>query len=136
MQCAVATTIDASAASVWAALTGAAAFPSWNSTVSSIDGTIALGEKLKIKVPVAPHQAFDAKVIVFEPSTRLVWQGGFFPMFQGTRTWTLSETNGRTEFSMVEVFRGAMVPMIKGSLPDLGPVFEQYAAERKSACEA
>jgi hypothetical protein len=37
---------------------------------------------------------------------------------------------------MVEVFRGLMLPMIKGSLPDFGPPFEQYAADLKREAEA
>ena len=136
MQCAVRATIAAPASAVWARLTDAAAFPEWNSTVDSLEGTIALGEKLKIKVPVAPDRTFNAKVVAFEPQRRMVWQDGFFPMFQGTRTWTLSEQSGATQFEMVEVFRGAMLPMIKGSMPDFGPVFEQVARDLKAACES
>jgi hypothetical protein len=37
---------------------------------------------------------------------------------------------------MTEVFAGLMLPMIKGSLPDFGPIFEQYAADLKKAAEA
>ena len=36
---------------------------------------------------------------------------------------------------MVEVFSGVMLPMIKGSLPDFGPVFERYALDLKKAAE-
>jgi hypothetical protein len=36
---------------------------------------------------------------------------------------------------MVEHFRGAMLPMSKGSLPDFAPVFDRYAADLKKACE-
>jgi hypothetical protein len=31
--------------------------------------------------------------------------------------------------------RGLMLPMIKGSLPDFGPIFDRYAADLKRACE-
>jgi hypothetical protein len=58
-------------------------------------------------------------------------------MFQGTRTFTLTpEGDGATRFAMVEVFRGLMLPMIKGSLPDFGPPFEQYAADLKREAES
>jgi hypothetical protein len=40
-----------------------------------------------------------------------------------------------TGFEMEEVFRGVMLPMIKRSLPDFGPVFDRFAADLKKACE-
>jgi hypothetical protein len=66
----------------------------------------------------------------------MVWQDGFFPMFQGTRTFFLSEQGGGvTRFEMEEVFRGLLLPMIKRSLPDFGPVFDRFAADLKKVCE-
>lgn len=133
---AVATSIAAPAAAIWARLTDAKNFPSWNTTVTSIDGTIALGNKLAIRVPIAPGRVFSPKVVELVPDARMVWRDGFAPMFQGTRTFTLTpRTEGGTDFAMVEEFRGVMLPMIKGSLPDFRPVFEQYAADLKKACE-
>jgi hypothetical protein len=65
----------------------------------------------------------------------MVWSDGFAPMFRGVRTYTLTENaDGTTGFSMREVFSGLMLPMIRGSLPDFGPPFEQFAADLK--CEA
>lgn len=63
-----------------------------------------------------------------------MWRDGFYPMFQGTRTFTLTPRGASTDFAMVEVFRGLMLPMIKGSLPDFGPVFDRYAADLAAAC--
>lgn len=128
--------IAAPAAAVWARLTDARAFPSWNSTVQSIEGEIARGNKLSIQVPIAPGRKFTPTVAEFEPERRMIWRDGFFPMFIGTRTFTLRPQGSTTEFEMEEVFRGAMLPMIKGSLPDFGPVFDRYAADLKRACEA
>jgi hypothetical protein len=122
---------------IWAKLTDAAGFPTWNSTVSRIDGRIAQGEKLAIQVPVAPGRTFKPKVSVFEPQAKMVWSDGMAPMFQGARTFTLTpEGEGKTRFAMSERFAGLMLPMIKGSLPDFVPVFEQYANDLKRACEA
>ena len=36
---------------------------------------------------------------------------------------------------MEEVFSGLMLPMIKGSLPDFGPSFEQWVADLKAEAE-
>lgn len=132
---AVTTTIAAPPEAIWSRLTDAAGFSKWNSTVESIEGTIAVGQKLTIRVPVAPGRAFTPKVVELVAGERMVWSDGFYPMFQGTRTFTLTPRGGQTDFEMVEVFRGLMLPMIKGSLPDFGPVFDRYAADLKAACE-
>jgi len=136
MECGVAIDIAAKPEKIWALLTTAADFPRWNSTVTSIEGRIALGEKIRVRVPLAPKRVFKLQVSAFEPGKRMVWQDGAPPMFKGVRTFALSpRANGSIEFSMVEVFSGLMLPMIAGSLPDFGPAFEQYAADLKRAAE-
>jgi hypothetical protein len=136
MVCGVSINIRASRDKIWSLLTDAAAFPRWNSTVSSIEGQIALGHKIKLRVPIAPKRVFKLKVSDFAPGERMVWSDGAAPMFRGVRTFTLTPgTSGTTDFSMVEVFSGLMLPMIAGSLPDFAPSFEQYAADLKRAAE-
>jgi uncharacterized protein YndB with AHSA1/START domain len=136
MECSIAITIQAKPEQVWALLTDAARFPAWNSTVTSIDGTIAKGERLALRVPAAPKRVFKPKVVELEASTRMVWKDGFAPMFTGVRTYTLSpRADGTTEFAMTEVLSGLMLPLAKGSLPDFGPTFETYAADLKRAAE-
>jgi uncharacterized protein YndB with AHSA1/START domain len=135
MQCGVTIDIAAPPEKIWALLTDAAGFPTWNSTVTSIEGRIALGEKIKLKVPISTR-VFSLKVTELEANKRMVWADGFAPMFRGVRTYTLTPTSdGKTGFSMVEVFSGLMLPMIAGSLPDFAPSFEQYAADLKKAAE-
>jgi len=41
-----------------------------------------------------------------------------------------------TRFEMREAFSGLMLPMIRGSLPDFGPPFEQWAKDLARASEA
>lgn len=136
MDCAISTTIQAKPEKIWALLTNAAAFPSWNSTVTSIEGEIALGMTLKLKVPSAPDRVFKPKVSGMQPSRSMTWSDGMAPMFKGVRTFTLTpNADGSTEFSMREEFWGLMLPMIKGSLPDFAPVFEAYAEDLKRAAE-
>lgn len=127
-------TIPAPPEVVWRKLTDAASFPAWNTTVQSIEGRIAVGEKLAIRVPIAPGRTFTPRVVELVPEERMVWQDGFYPMFRGTRTFTLARRGAATEFEMEEVFRGLMLPMIKSSLPDFGPVFDRYAADLVAAC--
>jgi hypothetical protein len=137
MEYAVQVEIAAAPAAIWAKLTNATEFPKWNSTVTSIEGDIALGNKLKLKVPVAADRVFTPSVTTFEADRQMVWADGFAPMFRGERTFTLlPQDNGTTLFVMAEVFSGLMLPMIKGSLPDFRPVFDRYAADLKAAAEA
>jgi uncharacterized protein YndB with AHSA1/START domain len=135
LQYAVKASIAAPPSQIWGKLTDAKGFPSWNSTVERIDGEIALGQKLAIAVPIAPGRTFSPKVVEFIPEQRMVWRDGFAPMFQGTRTFTLTPNGAGTTFEMVERLGGLMLPMIKGSLPDFAPVFDQYVADLKAACE-
>ena len=135
MECRVAVTIAARAEKIWALLTDAAGFARWNTTVTSIEGTIALGERVKIRVPVS-ERTFSPKVTAFVPNERMVWSDGMAPMFKGERTFTLTpRTDGTTDFEMVETFSGLMLPLIKGSLPDFGPVFDRYARDLKKEAE-
>ncbi|MGE0784902.1 MAG: SRPBCC family protein [Sandaracinaceae bacterium] len=136
MSCAVRCDVNASPEVLWSLLTDAEGFPSWNSTVTSIEGPIRLGQKLAIKVPLDPKRTFTPKVTKLEENREMVWADGFAPMFRGVRTYTLTpKGDGVTEFAMEEVFSGMMLPMIKGSLPDFGPVFETYARDLKRAAE-
>jgi uncharacterized protein YndB with AHSA1/START domain len=136
MSCAITVNIGAPPERIWEILTNAEDFPRWNSTVTSIEGPIALGQKLALKVPAAPKRTFTPKVTSFDANKSMVWSDGMAPMFKGVRTYTLTpKDDGSTDFSMVEVFSGLMLPMIKGSLPDFGPSFETYAADLKREAE-
>lgn len=133
----VAIQIEAPPAAVWARLTDAAAFTAWNPTVSRLQGPIALGQRLQIEVPSAPGRVFSPRVVAFEPARRMVWQDGFAPIFQGTRTFLLEgPADGPTRFSMEEVFVGLMLPMIKRSLPNLCADFDAFAEALDRAARA
>lgn len=135
METAVAINIRASADKIMALLTNATEFANWNSTVVSVDGQIKQGEKIKLVSKLDPKRTFNLKVSQLT-STTMVWQDGFAPMFSGVRTFSLtSKSDGTTDFSMIEVFKGIMLPLIKGSLPDFKQNFEQYALDLKAAAE-
>jgi len=129
------TTIKAPPARVWALMTNAADFTRWNSTVKSLEGTIAAGQTIKLVATIAPERVFNLTIDEFVPERKMVWSDGN-AMFKGVRTYTFDpQPGGRTTFGMAEVYTGLMLPMIAGSLPDFGPVFEQYLADLKQAAE-
>lgn len=135
LEYAIAIDIGVPASRIWALLTDADDFPRWNSTVSKIEGRIADGERIRVSVPTS-DRVFKLGVRDVVPQTRMVWSDGMAPMFKGVRTFTLVPKGGDiTQFRMVEVFSGLMLPMIAGSLPDFAPVFEQYARDLKREAE-
>ncbi len=117
---------------VWALLTDAKRFPAWNSTVTSLDGVIAVGQKLTLRVPIS-ERTFHPRVRELVANERMVWADGFAPMFRGVRTFTLG---GGTTFEMAEVFSGLMLPMIRRSLPDFTDAFAAYATDLKRTAES
>jgi len=135
LEYAVAIDIAAPASRIWSLLTSAGDFPRWNTTVQSIEGRIAEGERIAVRVPIS-DRVFKLSVRDVVPDKQMVWSDGMAPMFKGVRTFSLTpKANGTTEFKMVEVFAGLMLPMIAGQLPDFGPVFEQYARDLKREAE-
>ncbi len=134
--------VRASAERIWQILTDAEDFPRWNSTVSGIDGQIREGEKIRVHAP-GTARTFTPTITGVVPDRRMTWTGGFAPMFKGVRTFELTpRSDGSTTFAMKERFSGLMMPLVKRSLPDFGPIFEAYAndlrheAEREGATQA
>src|SRR6516165_7567554 len=99
--CSVLCEIRAKPEAIWALLTDAARFPSWNTTVTSLEGEIAVGQRLALRVTLDPKRTFKPRVTRLEPAREMVWSDGFAPMFKGVRTFTLRATgDGTTEFAM------------------------------------
>lgn len=131
------TTIAASTEAVWAILTDGAGYPTWDSGVMSVDGTIADGETITVHAEVNPGRAFPVKVTQFVEPTSMKWTGGMpLGLFVGERTFRLTaRDDGATDFDMREVYHGPFTPMIWGSIPDLQPSFERFAKGLKARAE-
>jgi len=135
LECRVTTNIRANAKRIWSLLTDAKNFPRWNSTVVSIEGEIQEGARLRLRVP-GTARTFSPNVSGIVPNQRMVWTGGFAPLFKGVRTFELNPCDGgSTEFTMNERFSGLMLPLVRGSFPDFGPVFTRYANDLKNEAE-
>ena len=131
------TKIHAPVPGVWSILTDLPSWPVWNSTVVAVEGAVALGQKVKVTVTANPKRAFPVTVSTLEFPSRMVWTGGMpLGLFTGTRTFTLSETAGGTDFSMEEVYSGPLASVVTRSIPDLAPSFEEFARCLKTAAEA
>ena len=133
----VSTSIEATPETIWAILTDAPQYTTWNTTVDKVEGRIAPGEKVTVHAKLSPGRAFPVKVTEFVPAKKMSWTGGMpFGLFKGERTFTLTPlANGLVEFRMREVFGGLFAPLIERSIPDLQPAFDEFALALKRRAE-
>jgi uncharacterized protein YndB with AHSA1/START domain len=123
--------IKSDPAIVWALLTKASDYPRWNSTITSIEGNIALGEKIKLKSTLDAKRTFTLKVKEFEVEKKLVWGDG-----QGNRVYSIVKNeDGTVTFSMKEKIGGFMFPMYAKMIPPFDQSFEQFASDLKRESE-
>ena len=129
---AVSTTIFADPAIVWALLTNPSDYPRWNSTVTSLKGSIREGETVELKSILDEKRTFKLKVKEFVPERRLVWGDAM-----GNRVYTIDKAGtGNVLFSMTERIGGPLFPLFSGSIPSFDESFERFAADLKNEAEA
>jgi hypothetical protein len=129
-------TIAAAPEEVWAILTDAAGYATWDSGVKRVEGTIAAGGTIKVLSRANPGRAFPVRVTELAPPRSMVWSGGMpLGLFRGVRTFTLSPRDGGTVFAMREEYTGPLLPLIWRTMPDLGPSFTQFADGLKRRVE-
>jgi hypothetical protein len=128
--------IEAPATIIWPLLTDLHAQARWNSTLASIDGKVALGERVSFRVPEAPNQTFSPTVVSYEERNSMVWRLSRWPLLVSDRSYRLKPgPGGSTEFTLDEVFRGLLLPLIVKTFPDFGRMFERTAADLKAEAE-
>lgn len=113
--------IDASPAEVWKVLTAFDEFPRWNPFIVRIEGTPAVGRRLKARLDPPGGRGISLRpvVTVVEPERELAWLGrlGIPGVFDGAHRFQLEPLpEGRTRFVQSEHFRGALVPLVRRSL--------------------
>ena len=127
----VAIDIRAEPEQVWAVLTNAADYPSWSSTVTSLGGRIALGEKIELKSVLDAKRTFKLKVLELEAPARMVWGDAM-----GKRTYLVTRKDAQTvTFSMRERIGGPLFPLFAGMIPSFDEVFDKFAADLKKKAE-
>ncbi len=127
----VAIDIRARPQDVWSVLTNATEYPRWNTTVVSLDGQIALGEKIQLKSVLDPKRTFKLKVLELEAPRRMVWGDAM-----GKRTYEITEKDSSTvTFSMRERIGGPLFPLFAGMIPPFDEVFDKFAADLKKKTE-
>jgi len=127
----VAIDIRAKPEDVWSILVNAADYPKWNSTVTSLEGRIAVGEKIALKSILDEKRTFKLKVLELDAPTRMVWGDAM-----GKRTYELAKKDDATvTFSMRERIGGPLFPLFAGMIPPFDDVFDKFAADLKKKAE-
>ena len=89
--------IRAPADRIWSILTDAPGYPTWDSGVTRVEGTIADGETITVHSEVAAGRAFPVKVAM-RPPNEMTWTGGMpLGLFTGVRTFRLFPTTAARE---------------------------------------
>jgi hypothetical protein len=106
--------LDAPPERVWAVLSDTAGQSTWNPFITSITGTLAVGERLTVRVapPGGKPMRFRPTVTDVQPPNHLAWLGhlGIPGLFDGAHTFALTPLlNGRTQLVQSEQFSGALV---------------------------
>ena len=128
----VSTSIKADPAIIWALLTNASDYVRWNSTITSMEGEIAPGGRIRLRSTLDAKRTFKLKVKEFQPTARLAWGDG-----KGLRTFTLiPHDNGTVTFTMTERIGGLMFPMYAKYIPSFDASFDAFAADLKKEAEA
>lgn len=129
--------IDADAATVWRVLTDGDAYPEWNPFVTRLDGDLAVGERLAIRVepPEGRGMSFRPRVTAVEPERHLAWHGSLpIPrLFEGHHEFVIvPRDDGGVEFVQRETFSGLLVPILLDA-PDVEAGFQAMneALERR-----
>lgn len=127
----VSVNIQADPTILWALLTNASDYTRWNSTITSIEGTIAPGEKIKLKSILDAKRTFTLKVKEFQEDKKLVWGDA-----QGNRTYRIQDNhNGSVTFTMTEKIGGPLFPLFAKMIPPFDSAFEQFANDLKKEAE-
>lgn len=131
-----AATIDAAPEIVWSVLTDTARWPEWDPFCDRVEGSVALGKKVKVFTKLSPGRAFPVKVAELEAPRAMTWRGGMpFGLFKGERTYRLAPEGAGTRFTMREAFSGPLLGLIGKTIPDMNEAFAAFVRGLKQRSE-
>lgn len=117
---------------IWAILTDAKSYGSWDNGIELVDGEIGPGSKFRM-IPEDGDLQFKITVVAFEPHDRMTWKTKLSLGVSSTREFVLTESpDGTTYFRMHEVFSGRSAAK---KMPDLGMRFHRFADGLKHHAE-
>lgn len=131
-------TINVKAEKVWEVLTNKNEYPQWNSFIKKLEGTLKVGEQLKVTIQPenSSKMIFKPIVLTFKENEMLKWKGKLIMggIFDGTHIFELIDNkNGTTTFKQSEIFEGILVRFF--NLNNTKKGFENMNSELKNQCE-
>lgn len=129
--------INAAPEKVWKVLTDFNSYPAWNPFVKSVEGEVAVNNRIKIQLP---GMKFQPRILAYEPAREFRWLGSllFKGIFDGEHQFILQKNeDGSTTLVHGEQFSGLLVPLLSKKLDtETRAGFEEMNRALKSRVEA
>lgn len=133
------TEIEAPPEVVWAVLTDFAAYPSWNPFITEASGTLAVDEVLSLHMVPGDGRAqtFTPVVRAVREQVEVIWYSAlkWSWLFSAEHRFGLSEVGGKTRFTQSEVYRGALVGLMRSTIDQTERDFRTMNAALKDRVE-
>jgi hypothetical protein len=132
--------IAAPAPRVWQVLTDFSSYPEWNPFMRSIEGDIAEGARIRVRIEPPGGRGVSIKptVLVVEPERELRWIGRLLVpgVFDGVHSLRIDPIDeGRSRFTQAERFSGLTVGAFGSLLTRTAAGFERMNAALKVRAE-
>ena len=130
--------IDAAPERVWSVLTDFPHYHAWNPFITSVEGDLAVGSTLVIRVspPESSESKLRPKLLVCEAPRELRWRGHLFVkgLLDGEHFFQVEELpEGRTRFVHGEDFSGLLLRFVHRQLTEVarGFVYMNQALKKR-----
>jgi hypothetical protein len=124
--------IDAPPEIVWRVITDFDAYPDWNPFITSLEGDVREGARLRATFQLAGHKprTFRPTVTVVDTGRLLVWVGRLAvpKLFDAEHCFAVRPLDSGTEFVHTERFRGVLPPLLGGILAATHDAFTRMDA--------
>jgi hypothetical protein len=131
--------INVPVSDVWEALVNVESWEKWNSFIPMVEGHLAVGKTVKIKVasPGMKAMLFEPTIYEIEKYQKISWGGGFLLfVYQGIHEFILEEIDqDTTRFMQTEKFQGPMVLLMKNMIQKTALGYLNMNAELKHYLE-
>ncbi|MDQ1247810.1 MAG: hypothetical protein QG597_2181 [Actinomycetota bacterium] len=122
---------------VWALLTDAARYPSWNPTIAGIEGSIVAGAQISVSSADDPDHRRRVTVVDFEPENHMTWRADrAMGLFTSERVFLLGDCGSGVRFELAEDFGGPLAAILGRRVPDRQSMFEDFAQALRAAAES